>query len=487
MGASVETTPNLVGGQWVLAGDGEVADRHDPADTSRLVVRSPVMGPEDVAAALDHADAATRTWARTSVLDRGAVLLRAATSLRERADEIALDITRENGKTLAEARVEVTFAAASLEHHGGLARATAGQVLADRRTATHTWYEAEPLGVVLLITPWNDPLATPVRKLGAALLAGNTVVMKPGSETPRSAYHLARALHDAGLPAGVLNVVTGRSAVVAPVLLGDPRVRAVSFTGSTDVGLDISRSLAGTTTRLQAEMGGKNAAAVLSDADLELAAGIIAGSACGQSGQRCTATSRVVVATAVADRFLELLAGRLEAVRVGPGDEPEVTMGPLATEEQLRGVLDAVDTATAGGQPVVLGGRQLTDEGRERGYFVAPSLFRDVDIDSALWREEIFGPVLAVTTADDLDEAIRLVDDSRYGLTSSVFTRDLGAAHRFASEVETGQVAVNLPSGGWDLHMPFGGFKDSGSPFKENGAEGLRFYTRTKTVAMAFG
>lgn len=481
----IKTYDNLVGGRWVGARSGELQARYDPADTSQLVARSPAMDPDDVAAALDHAASAAVGWARTNIIDRGQILVAAGALVRERADQIAADITKENGKTLAESRMEVVFAAGCFEYFGSLSRDPLGSVLGERRPGVQAWYKSEPLGVVVLITPWNDPVATPTRKLAPALLAGNAVVFKPGTETPMSTNHLCRALHDAGLPPGVLNAVTGRSSVIGPVLLGDARVQAVSFTGSTPVGLALSRSLGGTTTRLQAEMGGKNAALVLEDADIEGAVDTIVGSACGQAGQRCTATSRLVVQSSVAEQVKELLVQRFTSMRVGPGNQEGVTMGPLATGDQLRTVLDAVDLARSAGATIACGGQRLVEDGLDRGYFVAPAVVTDVSTDMQMWREEIFGPVLAVITAESFDEGVRLVNDSQYGLTASVFTRSLRAAHQFADEVETGQVAINLPSGGWDFHVPFGGAKESGSAFKENGAEGLRFYTRVKSIAMA--
>lgn len=476
---------NLVGGSWVGAANGDTQDRHNPADRSELVATYPAMSAPDVRRALDAAAAASSAWNALGPIGRGRIMLDAADVLRGDADAIAADICRENGKTLAEADGEVAAAAAFMEYFGGLGRGHWGNRLADRRPDVETFTRTEPLGVVVLITPWNDPLVTPARKLGPALIAGNTVVLKPANETPLSAYHLAHALDRAGLPPGVLNVVTGPSSAVAPALLADRRVRAVSFTGSTAVGLSLSGTLAGTTTRLQTEMGGKNASFVRADADLDLAVETIVSASCGQTGQRCTATSRILVERPVVADMSERLEARLSTLRVGPGSVEGVEVGPLVSESHLDSVLDAVARARDEGANIV-GGTRLDDGELSRGNFVTPSLITEVDLAGSTWQDEIFGPVLALAPVDDLQAGIEAVNANRYGLSASIFTRDLASAYRFVREVETGQVAVNLPTSGWDVHVPFGGFKDSGSAFKEHGPEGLAFYTRVKSAAIGF-
>jgi aldehyde dehydrogenase (NAD+) len=337
--------------------------------------------------------------------------------------------------------------------------------------------------VVALITPWNDPLVTPARKLAPALIMGNTVLLKPSLETPLSALHLAEILYEAGLPAGVLSVVTGSSERVAGPLLENDVVTAMSFTGSTAVGLHLQRQLAGRM-RVQTEMGGKNAALVLPDADLELAVATIVKAAVGQTGQRCTATSRVVVHESIADEFTASLAAGFARLRVGPGDQPGVDVGPLVTQGHLESVCAAVDRATADGAQLLSGGSRLRGGAHDRGHFMQPTVIGDVTPAMPVWREEIFGPVVGVVRTSSFEDGVALVNDSRYGLAASVFTRDLSWAHRFAQEVDAGQIAVNLPTMGWDVHVPFGGFKESGSPFKEHGTEGLNFYTRVKSVAV---
>ena len=474
---------NLIGGEWVAPGD-RWFERTNPADTSDVIGIFAAMNEEEVARAVDAAAEGFERWKSTKLLDRGAVLIRAAAIIRERSGEMALDLTTEMGKTLSEARGEVEAAAKFLEYYGGLARASQGEVLADRRDGAMGWTKREPVGIVVLITPWNDPLATPARKLGPALICGNAVILKPSSHTPISSGHLARALQAAGLPRGALNTVTGSGSLVGSALASTDGVAAISFTGSNPVGMALKERLAGRDVRLQTEMGGKNAALVLADADLEHAAGEISAAAWGQTGQRCTATSRVVVHELVYGELVDRLVRRADAVVVGPGADEATEMGPLVSSDQLDSVLEAVEKSRGQGATVIIGGERLEGPAYDRGHFMRPTILVEVDRDNIAWQEELFGPVLAVRPAASLDEGIDLVNEGRYGLSANIFTNDLGAAHRFAEDVEVGQVAINLPTAGWDVHVPFGGYKSSGSPFKEQGLEGPRFYSRVKSVVM---
>ncbi|MFJ3192437.1 aldehyde dehydrogenase family protein [Streptomyces griseoviridis] len=481
----MRTLPTLLGGEWVTTGDG--IDVHDPADVRAPLARIPALAAEDVTHAYGHAARAFAGWRRTSPFDRVRVLGEAARLIRERAGSIAADVTAENGKTLAEARGETLKAADFLEYYAGLARQGYGTLLHDARPHHRTHTQREPIGVILVISPWNDPLITPARKLAPLLAAGNAAVFKPATETPLSGLHFARALHDAGLPAGVLNVVTGRTAEIEEALLDDPRLAGVTFTGSNAVGDRIRRRLADRTVRFQGELGGKNASVVLRDADLPAAARTVVAAAFGQAGQRCTATSRVIVERAVHDEFTRLLAAETRALRVGPGTDPATTVCPLAGPRQHDGVLADLARAVEEGATVLTGGRADTEGEHAHGCYVLPTVLTDVAPESAVWRAEVFGPVLAVRAVDDFDAAVEAVNDSRYGLAAAVFTRDLTHAHRFADEVECGQVAVNTTTTGWDVHLPFGGFHDSGTGYKEQGDEVLRFSTRVKTVAVHFG
>jgi acyl-CoA reductase-like NAD-dependent aldehyde dehydrogenase len=475
---------NLVAGQWIGDPDREwIADR-SPADTEDVVTMVATMDAAEVGAAYTAARSAAPIWSAESRVARGRVMFRVAAILRERADAIARVISSEMGKTLAEATGEVQRSADFFEYYAGFGRAPRGIVLPDGRPGVTAWTNEEPLGVVLLITPWNDPLLTPCRKLAPALVSGNAVVLKPASDAPASSLALAAACHDAGLPAGVLNTVTGPSSAIEAALLDNGEIDAVSFTGSTAVGLGLQRRLAGRNVRLETEMGGKNATVVMADADLDLAVATIMGAGFGQAGQRCTATSRVIAAGGVYDELVGRLQAALTAVRVGPPLDPQTTMGPVASQRQLTVVEEAVSQAAAQGATTLSGGKRLHGAPFDRGWFVEPTLIGDVSSDMSIWTNEVFGPVVAMSRVADLDEAVTAANDSEYGLAASIFTTDLSAAHTFAARVNAGQVGINLPTSGWDVHQPFGGFGLSGSAFKEQGIEGLRFFTRLKSVAL---
>ncbi|MBW8481216.1 aldehyde dehydrogenase family protein [Actinomadura parmotrematis] len=481
----VQPMETLAGGRWV--GAGEWLEVLDPADVRTAVARVPALTAEDVRGVHDAAAEGAAVWRKTSPFTRARILTAAAALLRERSEQVAAAVVAENGKTRAEARGETEKAADFLEYYAGVAREGYGALLHDARAQTRTGYQREPLGVVVAITPWNDPLLTPARKLAPALAAGNAVVLKPAGETPTSALHLARALDDAGLPAGVLSVVTGRTGEISDALLDDPRVAAVTFTGGNEVGERLRLRLAARSVRFQGEMGGKNASVVLADADLDAAADAIVAASFGQAGQRCTATSRVLVERAVHDRFAGILRERVAALRLGPGADPGTGVGPLVSERHRDGVLDAVARAVKQGARVELGGAAPADAALAGGCYVSPTILTGVTPDMDVWREEVFGPVVVLRPVEDLDQAIAEVNDSDFGLAAAVFTTGLAAAHRFVDEADCGQVAVNTTTSGWDVHLPFGGFRDSGSPFKEQGDEALRFYTRVKTFAIHFG
>jgi alpha-ketoglutaric semialdehyde dehydrogenase len=478
---------NLVGGQWADSSTGSRLEVTNPADWREVVASVPAMAPADVQATIAAAEAAARSWRRAGRLERAGVLAACAGLLRQRADAIATDLVREMGKTIGEARVEVAKSADFFDFYASLARWPYGYLTADARPGTQTSVRREPIGVVVAITPWNDPLLTPARKLAPSLAAGNAVLLKPALETPVVALHLARALVDAGLPPGVLNTVTGETSVIAGPLLLDPRLAAVTFTGSTAVGRHLRRLLGDSNVRLQTEMGGKNPSVVLADADLDLAAATIVAAALGQAGERCTATSRVIAEQAVAAELTERLVGLAAACRLGPGLAEGTTMGPLVSSEHREAVLGHIAQAEHDGARVLAGGRAPQGDQFAYGHFVEPTIMTAVTPDMAIWRNEVFGPVFTVTEVADFEQAVAAANDSGYGLAAAVFTRDLERAHRFIDEVDAGQVSVNLPTSGWDVHHPFGGFGDSGSPFKEQGLEGLQFYTRVKTAAIRFG
>ncbi|MCX4562846.1 aldehyde dehydrogenase family protein [Streptomyces phaeochromogenes] len=481
----MRTLETLSGGEWVATG--EWIDVHDPADVRTPFARVPALAAKDVTRAYDHAERGFAAWKRTSPFERARILTEAARLIRERVHETAADVTAENGKTRAEARGETLKAADFLDYYAGLARQGYGTLLHDARPDTRTHTQREPIGVILVVSPWNDPLITPARKLAPLLAAGNAAVFKPATETPLSGLHFARALHDAGLPAGVLNVVTGRTADIEEALLDDPRIAGITFTGSNAVGNRIRRRLADRNVRFQGELGGKNASVVLRDADLPAAAKAVVAASFGQAGQRCTATSRVVVERPVYEEFARLLVTEVEGLTTGPGSDPATTLCPLSSPQQRDSVLADLNKAIDQGATVLTGGGADTEGDRAQGCYVQPTVLADVTPETAIWREEVFGPVLAVRAVDDFDRAVDAVNDSDFGLAAAVFTRDLTAAYRFVDEAECGQIAVNTTTTGWDVHLPFGGFRDSGTAYKEQGDEVLRFSTRVKTVAVHFG
>ena len=477
------TTDNLLEGQfepWT----GEVLPVFDPADLERQIGAVPALQPADLGAVYEAAARGAGVWAATSGVRRGAILLTAAAAIRRRRDRLVEVIVAEMGKTLSEARAEVDKSAEFFEYYGGLGRRPFGELLSDARADTYVSVRHEPLGVVLLITPWNDPLLTPARKIAPALIAGNAVVVKPATETPLIMLELARILNDAGLPGGVLGTVTGRGSVIGDALLAHPALAAVSFTGSTTIGLGVQRALAGRQVRVQTEMGGKNAAVILADADLDQACDAVVAAAFAQAGQRCTATSRLIVVAEVAEEVQQRIVARVNALRMGPGSDPSTTLSPLISANQREQVTGYVQRALADGAEIIAGTDQLGTE-LSNGAFVPPLVLL-VNREQEVWQEEVFGPVLSLLVVADEGEAIHAANDSVYGLSASVFTRDLGAAHRFIDQVNAGQIGVNQPTSGWDAHHPFGGFGDSGSPFKEQGTDALGFYTRVKTAAVRF-
>ncbi|WOO96852.1 aldehyde dehydrogenase family protein [Micrococcus terreus] len=473
---------NLVNGQFVSAASGDELPVYNPATSDEKIGSVPAMSEADLKSVFEAAAAGAKTWRRANHLDRGKVLLETARIIRSQSEDLVELIVSEMGKTRAEATGEVTKTAEFFDYYGSMGRDSFGEFLPDGREGTFAARLVEPLGIVLLITPWNDPLLTPARKLGPALISGNSVVIKPASVTPMITLRLAQILHEAGLPAGVLGTVTGRGADIGDELFEMPGLKAVSFTGSTSVGKRIQDKLSPRGIRVQTEMGGKNASVIMDDADLDLALPTIMAGAFAQAGQRCTATSRLIVQKGIASRVRERLVAAVTDLRVAPGSSEGADLGPVVDQNAQKEIRAHIAGALDQGA-TLLAQRSLEDEAASEGSFVEPTLLA-VDTSHDIWRDEVFGPVLSMIEVENLDEAIDMVNDSAYGLSSAIFTRDLAAAFRFLSEADTGQVSVNQPTTGWDIHHPFGGFKDSGSGYKEQGHDALRFYTRVKAAAI---
>jgi acyl-CoA reductase-like NAD-dependent aldehyde dehydrogenase len=453
----------------------------NPANPAEIVSTISLSTVEIAAAAIETAADAFTGWQSTSAQARGEVLRGAGDLLDARAETIARDLTREEGKTLAEALRETQLAAKIFRYYAIQAIDQDGETYPSQRPDQLLFTRREPVGVVSVITPWNFPISLPSWKIAAALAFGNSVVWKPAEIVPRTAVHVATALGDAGLPAGVLNLVIGRGSQIGEPLVTHPDVGAVTFTGSNSVGQTIQSRAAAAGKKIQLELGGKNPSIVLAGADLEHAARQISIGAFGASGQKCTATSRVIVERSVAPELVEHLQEQADAWVLGDPLQPETTIGPVASAEQLKTVLGFIDGARREGARTVAGGGR-PDGPLADGYFVAPTVFVDVEPSHAIAREEIFGPVAAVLPVDSYEEAIAEANNTPFGLTASLFTNDLSLALRFTREIRTGIVRVNQATSGIEYHVPFGGKKASGHGHRELGKAAREFFTETKTV-----
>ena len=478
---AVETFGNFIGGEWAPASGGETLENRSPANRDEVVGVFASSGAEDVDAAISTAEEAYRTWRFSSPITRANILHKAANILEGRIPEVGRELTREEGKTLKEGIGETTRAVQILRYFAGEAQQPSGEHYPSANPHTLLYTTREPLGVTAIVTPWNFPIAIPAWKIAPALAFGNTVVFKPASLTPLTAVRLVEALADAGLPAGVLNLVTGSAANVGDPLVRDPRVVAISFTGSNETGAELRKMAAERGAKLQLELGGKNPAIVLADADLDHALGHVVSGAMMSTGQKCTATSRAIIDRTIADRFTEMLAERIAGLKVGDPLDAETQIGPLIDDRAAERVAGEVDAARQAGAHLLVGGGRLGN-GLESGAFVAPALFAGVSPDSRLGQDEVFGPVLGVIPVDSMEEAMAVANRVRFGLSASIFTRDLGAALTFAREVEAGVVHVNSETPGAEPHVPFGGMKGSSSYSREQGKAAREFFTQTKTV-----
>lgn len=465
---------HLIGGE--LRG-GPDKERRNPARPEDVAVVSPEGTESDSDAAVAAAAAAQPAWANTPAPVRGAVLLRAAELLRQRQPQVAADLVREEGKTIAEATGEVGRAIGVLQFFGSLGWSAIGTVYPSVTPDTSVSTRREALGVVGLITPWNFPIAIPAWKSAPALISGNAVVLKPADLTPMSATHLGIALRDAGLPDGVFNVVHGRGSVVGDYLARDERVAAVSFTGSTRVGLGLQQIVNSRRARIQTEMGGKNGVLVLDDIDPRKAAEVVAGGAFSLTGQACTATSRVYVTPGIRKAFLEELTAIAATYEPGDGLDATTRMGVVVSDTQLQQDIGAVRAAVDSGAELLHGSAESD------GLRFKPVVATDVAHDAPMATDEIFGPVVAVLDVPDYEAGLEALNDSRYGLTAGICTDSLTLAVDFSNRIRAGVVKVNRPTSGLDLHVPFGGIKDSSSnTFREQGHSATDFYTWEKTV-----
>ena len=473
-------TGSYINGQWIHPRSNRLVRNINPADPDDVLAEFPSATPEDVQRAIEGAQAAFRDWKRTPGPERGRVIWRAADIARQRADEIARTLTREEGKIFKEAKGEVLKGISLLEFYAGEGFRMHGKTLPSEARDTFTYTIRRPLGVVGLIAPWNFPWAIPVWKSAPALVAGNAVIFKPAELTPATATLMTEIYEEAGLPPGVFNMVVGSGSIVGEAIVHSPAIRAVSFTGSNEVGGALYTKAAARGAKVTCEMGGKNAVIVMPDADLEKAAVAIHSGAFGSTGQRCTATSRVIALPSVKDGLLERLVDLARKMKIGPGLDESVDMGPAVDEKQWKTDLDYIQLGRQEGARLVLGGKR--PEQLSKGYFVEPTIFDNVSPSMRIFREEIFGPVLCLTTANSLEEALRFANGVEYGLTTSIFTQNLDSVMNFVEEVETGMVHVNEPTVGGEAQLPFGGTKATGVGEREMAEEGLNFFTELKTV-----
>ncbi len=478
-----ETFMNLVGGAWTPSRSGATFPDENPASRGSNLGSFQSSTGDDVTLAIDAAAQAFRAWRRTSVAERQQHVAEFLRLLNESREELARIVTLENGKTIRESRAEVDSALVEGRYHVNQAAAFSGGAGPAGFQAITTWVQYQPLGVVGVISPWNFPMNVMCRKTLPALLTGNTVVFKPASFTPWSGVYMARLFERAGLPPGVFNCVTGLGASIGNVLVQDPRIRAVSFTGSTEVGRQIQLMAATNLTRTQLELGGKNALIVMDDADLGSALDAAVTAGFSNAGQWCTSTSRVLLHRAIAGPFLDQLAARCEKMTVGDGLAETTDMGPVAGARQYEDVCAAIRKARAEGARLVAGDdAPMVASGAQSGYFIRPTVFADVHADMAVFRDEIFGPVLAVCEFGSLDEALEVANNSVYGLSSAIYTSDLGAAKKYIDAIDAGLAHVNLHTGYKEPSMPFGGFKQSGAGLPENSQSGLEFFVDRKAV-----
>ena len=473
-------TGSYINGKWHRPNSSRISRNINPADTSDVIAEYPLATAADVRIAIEAAVKAFPAWKKTPGPERGRVLWRAANIARDRVDEIARTLTREEGKIFKEARGEVLKGISLLEYYAGEGFRMHGKTLPSESRDTFTYTIRQPLGAVGLIAPWNFPWAIPVWKSAPAIVAGNSVVFKPAELTPATSILLADIYEKAGLPPGVFNMLVGSGSDVGEAMVVAPELRAISFTGSNKIGGALYVKAAQRGAKVTCEMGGKNAVIVMPDADLDKAATAIHGGAFGSTGQRCTATSRVIAHADVKNALVDRLVAAAKKMRLGPGLDDQSDMGPSVDEKQWKTVMEYIAVGKNEGARMLTGGTR--PEALKHGFFVEPTIFDGVSPSMRIFKEEIFGPVLSVATASSLDEALRFANAVEYGLTTSIFTSDITSVMKFIDDVETGMVHVNEPTVGGEAQLPFGGTKSTGVGEREMAEEGLNFFTELKTV-----
>ncbi len=477
-----EAYRNFIGGEWVPAAEGGTFEDRNPADWNEVVGVFPASGAKDVERAVEAAAKAFPRWSRVPAPKRAEVLFRVGEILARRKEEISRLMTREMGKVLAETRGDVQEGVDTAYYMAGEGRRLYGETTPSELPRKFAMCVRRPVGVCGIVTPWNFPMAIPTWKIFPALLCGNTVVFKPASDTPATAAKLVEALAEAGVPAGVVNLVHGSGSKVGMPLATHPGVRCVSFTGSSEVGRALGEACGKRLRKLSLELGGKNAQIVLEDADLDLAVEGALWGAFGTTGQRCTATSRLIVHRKVKNEMVARLVERARKLKLGDGLDESVQVGPQVNEGQRKTTASYVEIGKSEGAKLLCGGEAAAEGALAKGWFYKPTIFDGVTPRMRIAREEIFGPVLSVLTVESLDEAIAAHNDTDYGLSSSIYTRDVNRAFRAIEDLEAGITYVNGPTIGAEVHLPFGGVKDTGNGHREGGKTVLDVFSEWKAV-----
>lgn len=474
---------NYINGEWVT---GATFENRNPANTDELVGEFVKGTASDVDAAAAAAEEALPAWSSMAGPARGNLLFKVADILDRKFDQIAADMTREEGKTLPEAKGEVRRSINIFRYFGGEGSRMGGHLVPSERDRVHMFAIRKAIGVVGLITPWNFPSAIPAWKLAPALIAGNTVLMKPASVAPLSAWRLIEACHEAGVPKGVVNFIAGSGGTIGNALVNAKPLKAVSFTGSCEIGNWLHAEASKRRLRIQLEMGGKNPTIVLADANFEAAVENTVNAAFFSTGQKCTATSRAIVEDSIYDKFVAALVERTKKLKVGDGMQPGIDIGPAVDEGQLETNLRYIEIGRKEAGEPLCGGRRLTGGSFDKGYFCEPTVFANVTENMQIAQEEIFGPVLAVMRARDFEDAMRIANNIPFGLSASIQTQNVSRVFEYVYRMEAGLLTVNLPSAGVEYQLPFGGTKDSSFGPKEQGPAALDFYSDYKTVYLKY-
>lgn len=481
-----ELYKNFINGEWVVSHSGQTFENRNPANTDEVVGVFQKSDKVDVENAIAAAKDAYKKWRLVPAPKRAEILFKVAQMLVERKEKYANDMTREMGKVLNETRGDVQEAIDISYFTAGEGRRLHGQTTPSELPNKFQMSVRQPLGVCGMITPWNFPMAIPSWKMIPALVCGNTVVIKPATDTPLSVVNFVKTMEEAGMPKGVVNMVTGTGSGVGDPLMNHPDVKVVSFTGSSEIGSVVSKACAPDFKHCSLEMGGKNAMMVMNSAKLELAVDGALWGAFGTTGQRCTATSRIIVHKDVYKQFVEKLAERAKKLRVGNGLDPNIDMGPAVNQSQLDTDLRYIEIGKKDGGRLVCGGERLKGAGYDKGFFVQPTIFADITQKMTLWKEEVFGPVLSIAMCESLENAIEMANDSAYGLSASMYTQDVNEAFTAMRDVYTGIFYVNSPTIGAEVHLPFGGTKATGNGHREAGHQALDVFSEWKSVYIDF-